>query len=134
MNAASVARWDAQCGLARAEGLSNLVEQEGQSAFNALHFMYAATEIKVMRIDRHVLVGWPGSLSPHYVDLLKKQIPEPVFVAGHVNGHTQGDILDPAAEARGEFGAMPSPLSATGAERMVESTVALINDTRESGA
>jgi hypothetical protein len=123
------ALWTARRALARAEGIFQLIRQKQQGALNSLLYMYGSGDVKVLRIDRELIVGMPGTLAPYYARRIRGKCGRSVPVAGHVSGHLPGEVLEPEAEARGEFSWVPSPFAAASAVKMADAAAALISGT-----
>jgi hypothetical protein len=119
--------WQANAAVAQADGVLTLTRQQRDGTFDQIRLLYGAAAIRALPIGDATLVGLPGNLAPEFARQLKNQSKGRVFVAAHVNGFLQGDVMDTDTEARGEFGRAPSPFSAAVGEHMVRAALELMS-------
>ena len=105
---------------AHAQAILNLARQKERGIFDQIAMVYGTAEARRARLGNLTLVGLPGNPAPGIADRLKQKLPGDIWVAAHIGGFLQGDIMTPEQEAANLFGAMPSPFASNGVQAMAD--------------
>lgn len=107
--------------------LAHLCELSGNNKLEEVYNSCLPAEIQLIKIGDWHFVGWPGEIFLEYALQLKQQHKN-VFVITMANGELQGYIVTPEAAAQGGYEASNAIFDYTSGERMVTSTLRLLEN------